>query len=117
MLLPCCSRVAPVLLPFFSRAAAALQALSAAKPTVSYSDGLMCSALYWIGSAAPKVYVSGPMVQVGSIGVRMDTADTSGKDAKEGVARKTYTFGKYKARGGTGICSQGKSLGCAAFAL
>lgn len=84
-----------------SEAAAALQALSAAKPTVSYSDGLMCSALYWIGSAAPKVYVSGPMVQVGSIGVRMDTADTSGKDAKEGVARKTYTFGKYKARGGT----------------
>lgn len=84
-----------------SEAAAALQALSASKPTVSYSDGLMCSALYWIGSAAPKVYVSGPMVQVGSIGVRMDTADTSGKDAKEGVARKTYTFGKYKARGGT----------------
>jgi signal peptide peptidase SppA len=85
-----------------SEAAAALQALSAAKPTVSYTDGLMCSALYWIGSAAPKVYVSGPMVQVGSIGVRMDTADTSGADAKAGVARKTYTFGKYKARGGTG---------------
>lgn len=84
-----------------SEAAAALQALSASKPTVSYSDGLMCSALYWIGSAAPTVYVSGPMVQVGSIGVRMDTADTSGKDAKEGVARKTHTFGKYKARGGT----------------
>jgi signal peptide peptidase SppA len=85
-----------------SEAAAALQALSAAKPTVSYTDGLMCSALYWIGSAAPKVYVSGPMVQVGSIGVRMDTADTSGADAKAGVARKTFTFGKYKARGGTG---------------
>ena len=85
-----------------SEAAAALQALSAVKPTVSYTDGLMCSALYWIGSAAPKVYVSGPMVQVGSIGVRMDTADTSGADAKAGVARKTFTFGKYKARGGTG---------------
>ena len=85
-----------------AEAAQALAELAAVKPTVSYSDGQMCSALYWIGSAAPKTYISGPMVQVGSIGVRMDVVDTTAADAKQGISRKTLTFGKYKARGGTG---------------
>ena len=84
-----------------AEAAQALAALAAVKPVVVFSDGLMASAAYWIGSAAPKLYISGPMVQVGSIGVRMEQIDTAGADAKAGISRKTITFGKYKARGGT----------------
>lgn len=84
-----------------AEAAQALAALAAVKPVVVFSDGVMASAAYWIGSAAPKLYISGPMVQVGSIGVRMEQIDTAGADAKAGITRKTITFGKYKARGGT----------------
>lgn len=84
-----------------AEAAQALAALAAVKPVVVYSDGMMASAAYWIGAAAPKLYISGPMVQVGSIGVRMEQIDTAGADAKAGISRRTITFGKYKARGGT----------------
>ena len=85
-----------------AEAAAALQRLSQAKPTAVLSDGQICSAAYWIGSAAPRLYITGPMVQVGSVGVRMEMIDTTGADAKAGIQRKTLTFGRYKARGGSG---------------
>ncbi len=41
------------------------------KPIVTHSDGWLASAAYWIGAAANAVYMSGPTVQVGSIGVVM----------------------------------------------
>ena len=52
------------------------------KPVVAYSDGMLLSAAYWVGSAANAVYISGPTVQVGSIGVvathRHDPASSLG---------------------------------------
>ena len=39
------------------------------KPVVTHSDGILASAAYWIGAAASGVYISGPTVHVGSIGV------------------------------------------------
>jgi signal peptide peptidase SppA len=49
--------------------AAVVRQLSEQKPIVAVSDGLMASAAYWIGSAANALYVTGPTVHVGSIGV------------------------------------------------
>lgn len=39
------------------------------KPIVTYCDGVMASAAYWIGAAADKVYISGKTNMVGHIGV------------------------------------------------
>lgn len=49
--------------------AATVFELSKIKPIVTVSDGQMASLMYWIGSAANRVFVSGPTVLVGSIGV------------------------------------------------
>lgn len=43
--------------------------LAAAKPTVVLGRGSLCSAAYWVGSAANAVFVEGVTDQVGSIGV------------------------------------------------
>lgn len=49
--------------------AARVYEISKVKPIVSLSDGVMASAAYWLGAAANQVYVTGPTVNVGSIGV------------------------------------------------
>lgn len=49
--------------------AQAVREMSSVKPVVAVSDGVMASAAYWSGSAANAVYITGPTVQVGSIGV------------------------------------------------
>ena len=49
--------------------AAQVHAARGTKPIVTWSDGMLASAGYWIGSAADAVYVSGAAVNVGSIGV------------------------------------------------
>lgn len=69
------------------------------KPAVTYTDGTLASAGYWWGSAASKVYISGPMVNVGSIGVRTEHVDTSMADAARGVKRTVIKAGAYKAVG------------------
>ena len=38
------------------------------KPTIAYTDGMMCSAAYWLGSSADRVIAS-PSPTVGPIGV------------------------------------------------
>ena len=50
-------------------AGAASMAFAQAKPLVTLATAQMCSASYWIGSAANAIYITGPTVQVGSIGV------------------------------------------------
>ena len=49
--------------------AVASRAFAEEKPLVSIATAQMCSASYWIGSAANAIYITGPTVQVGSIGV------------------------------------------------
>lgn len=49
--------------------AAAIADVAREKPVVAVSDATMASAAYWIGSAANAVYITGPTVNVGSIGV------------------------------------------------
>ncbi len=69
------------------------------KPAVTFSDGTIASAAYWWGSAAPRLYISGPMVNVGSIGARTEHVDTSMRDAASGVKRTIIKAGRYKAAG------------------
>lgn len=79
--------------------AAAWRDFAAAKPAVTFSDGTLASAGYWWGSAGSRVFISGPMVNVGSIGVRTEIVDTTEADARNGIKRRVITAGKYKAAG------------------
>lgn len=66
------------------------------KPVVSFIDGMMASAAYWIGSAAGEIVASSETSQIGSIGVRVEHIDASAADAAEGVKRTVIVAGKYK---------------------
>ncbi len=68
------------------------------KPVVSFANGMMASAAYWIGSAANQVIVE-RTADVGSIGVVMVHYDLSENDKKYGVKRTVLSAGKYKALG------------------
>lgn len=76
------------------------------KRIVTFSDGLIASAGYWIGSAADEVYISGPTVEAGSIGVYWAHAEYSEMNRRAGVVITEITAGKYKAFG-----SKNKPLG------
>lgn len=66
------------------------------KPIIALADGCMCSAAYWIGSAADEVYITSDTTNVGSIGVVATHTDVSGMEEQEGVRTTEITAGKYK---------------------
>lgn len=66
------------------------------KPVIAYSDGMICSAAYWIASAADKIYISGDTVEIGSIGVVATHVDASKSDEMYGEKYTEITAGKYK---------------------
>jgi len=66
------------------------------KPVIAYTDGMMASAAYWIGSAADKIYISGDTVDVGSIGVVCAHIDISKLEDRFGVKVTEIYAGKYK---------------------
>jgi signal peptide peptidase SppA len=68
------------------------------KPIVAYANGMMCSAAYWLGSAASKIYLYGT-TEVGSIGVYMMHVDYSRQLDNAGVKVTYIKAGKYKAIG------------------
>lgn len=76
--------------------AAAFQAARAVKPVVTFCDGVMASAMVWIGSAADAIYLSGPTVDVGSIGVVAMHRDFSAAEQRSGVITTEFTAGRYK---------------------
>ena len=80
-------------------AARAVKEASAIKPVVAFSDGMIASGAYWLGSAADQVYIDNDTVQVGSIGVYMTHTDTSDAEKAEGVKVTHITSGRYKAIG------------------
>ena len=65
------------------------------KPIKAVSNSLCASAAYWIASACDDITVT-PSGAVGSIGVFMVHADTSGMDATDGVKYTMVSAGKYK---------------------
>lgn len=66
------------------------------KPIVAYSDGIIASAAYWIGSAADRIYISGDTIDIGGIGVVGSHVDYSGWEKKVGVKTTEIYAGKYK---------------------
>jgi signal peptide peptidase SppA len=70
-----------------------IRELSAVKPIVTVTDGVMASGAYWLGSAANAVFGSGTTVQVGSIGVVMTHNYTP--NASNGQTTE-ITAGRYK---------------------
>ena len=72
--------------------ASAVHKLSAIKPIVTHSDGSLSSSAYWIGSAANAVYISGPVVQVGSIGVVVDRS----YNPSSSLQQEHIVAGRYK---------------------
>lgn len=79
-------------------AVAAVRAAAARKPVVAYTGGQLCSAAYWLASAATEI-VAVETAQVGSIGVRLVHTDRSQADAQAGVRRTELYAGKYKTVG------------------
>lgn len=74
----------------------AVYAARGMKPVVAYSDGMICSAAYWIASACQSIHISGDTNTVGSIGVVAGHRDYSGAEAKAGVKTTEITAGQYK---------------------
>lgn len=70
--------------------------ISGEKPIVAFTDGLMASAAYWIGSAAERIYISGETPWVGSIGVVTSHVDYSKYEEKLGVKTTEIYAGRYK---------------------
>jgi len=66
------------------------------KPILTYTDGTMASAAYWIGAAADRVYINNDTARVGSIGVVATHVDYSQYEAKLGIKTTEVYAGKYK---------------------
>jgi len=71
---------------------------SVGKPTMAYTDSEMCSAAYWIASAADKVTVS-PSATVGSVGVYIAIPDYSAAAEMAGIKMVVIKSGKFKGAG------------------
>ena len=68
------------------------------KPIIGYANGMMCSAMYLIGSAADEIYC-GPTSIVGSIGVYATHVDRSEQLKDRGIKISYIQAGKYKTVG------------------
>lgn len=68
------------------------------KPVTAVSEGLMCSAAYWIASQATRVLAS-PSAQVGSIGVLVSHTDISRLEEDLGIKTTVFRSGSRKALG------------------
>ena len=66
------------------------------KPIVTFTDGMVASGAYYIGAAADKIFISGDMPPVGSIGVVTSHIDYSKMDERCGIKETEIYAGKYK---------------------
>lgn len=71
---------------------------SRVKPVYAYSDGMIASAAYWLGSSARSVDV-GKVTEAGSIGVLVVHSEQSKALANAGITVTVVRSGKYKALG------------------
>lgn len=76
--------------------AALIHGARGTKPVIAYTDGMMASAAYWIGSAADQVVIGGPTPTVGSIGVVAKHVDVSAAEAQRGLRTTEIVAGKQK---------------------
>ena len=79
-------------------ASKALSNLAALKPTVTVVEGVMASAMYWVGSASNAVFIEGETDMVGSLGVlrrlSWDPASPTSMDLVRGKYKRVSVNGK-----------------------
>lgn len=63
---------------------------SSKKNTISLVDNMMCSAAYWIGSSAQKIYATGKTNIIGSIGTMCSWYDYSEANKAKGLILREY---------------------------
>lgn len=73
-----------------------IRAAAQIKPVVSFADGTMASAAYWLGSAADAIVASSSTTEIGSIGVVTAHRDVSKAEEMAGIKTVEITAGKYK---------------------
>lgn len=83
-------------------AAAAVEALTAQKPVVAFTGGLMASGAYWLSVPADAIFAA-PSAHIGSIGVYAAFLDESRAYENEGMHVELFKRGKYKAMGLPGL--------------
>lgn len=66
------------------------------KPVISFTDGAMCSAAYWLGCSAREVYASNVAI-TGSIGVISTHMERSKQLKEDGIGVTVMRSGKFKA--------------------
>lgn len=81
------------------------------KPIFAFTDGLMCSAAYWIASATDRIFATSS-AEIGSIGVYIPWVDSSERYEQEGYKVKLFKAGKYKGMGypGTSLTKDQEKL-------
>jgi len=81
----------------------AVAACAEKKPVFAYTNALMASAAYWIGSqvGADRLF-STPSARVGSVGVLRPHVDLSEMYQKAGIRVEVFTSGKFKGAGAYG---------------
>lgn len=78
--------------------ASKIGAMRDTKPIFAFTDGMMCSAAYWLGSQAHAI-VATPTAEVGSIGVYMALLDYTRAMEMEGLKLELFKAGALKAMG------------------
>lgn len=81
-----------------SELAADVRAANAAKPVFTHVEDLCASAAYWVASQTRNIQATATS-EIGSIGVVMQLADTSGAYEKEGIQVHTLSTGAFKGAG------------------
>lgn len=66
------------------------------KPVYAFTDAIMASAAYWLGSSAREVYNT-PTSMVGSIGTLQVHRERAKMEEREGITTTVIRSGKYKA--------------------
>lgn len=79
----------------------AIAELSKSKPVVAFTNGLMASAAYWVGSQADAVY-STTSATLGSIGVILVSVDSKRYYENAGFSVEVFASGKFKGAGISG---------------
>ncbi|WP_051946210.1 S49 family peptidase [Verrucomicrobium sp. BvORR106] len=78
--------------------AQAVREAARVKPVYAFTQGLMASAAYWIGSQADAVYAT-PSAMLGSIGVIVSFLDVRGALEGMGYKMEVFSSGKFKGMG------------------
>lgn len=91
--------------------AAKVAELASQKRVIAFTDGMCCSAAYWIASQASAVYCTSSAT-LGSVGVYMPFLDQSRAAEMAGLKQEVFKAGKYKGMGvpGTSLTPEQRDM-------